>query len=214
MLVEKWNKFTQREKINVKLQNRVSTFYNSQNYLEQLCHVCEDIDNILKKNLLTKEDIIALITYTSWSFEAVDNIKHELENIFNITLTPSNQYNLYNQFHKAIRSFIIAHPLSTNQKRHAPWNLDGNYVCLDVYYNFPKYLMNVSKKYFSINGVKDKARTNKRYVYLKVYNTKLKGQDPSFQKYFGLCIEDLINCVEQCLKELDSFNKTLKKEIR
>lgn len=209
MLVELWDKFKEKEKINDELSNKLGTKYNSQNYLEQMSHVCDDVDKLLKKSKLNKQDILALVLYTSWSFEAVEQIKVELNKTFNLTLDTSDKYKELDKFNKAIRSFVIAHPLNTTHGEHNFLNLNGQYVCLDVYLTFPKLIIKAPIKYFTFTELKDTYEENKQYVYFKVYNTCKNNENPTYQKYFGLCIDDLITCIKVCLEMLDTFNMSI-----
>ena len=186
MLLELWAKFSQKEKFNKKLQKELGSQYNTQNYLEQMNHICDDVDQLLKKAKLTKQDILALVLYTSWSFEVVKQTKAELDETFNITLNTSPKYEELDKFNKAIRSFIIAHPLDTTKPA----------------------------QYLTFKVLKNTPNKNKTYVYFKVYNTTKNNQDSSFQKYFGLSLDDLVICIKECIKTLDYFNKVLKRKVR
>ncbi len=215
MLKDEWMVFHNKEKINDRLSKTLGeSNYNSQNYLEQLSHICNDFDEIIKKSIedLSRSDILAAVTYTWWAIEAVDCIYKELNDTFSINLITSSKYNEIHKFVIAIRSFIVAHPLETN--RHPKFGLDGTYILTDIYSTWSKFIRQPNDIiYLSIKGCNNKPSKNKSYIYLKVYPTKNNG-NTLYQKWFALSFSDLEYSISYCIKTLDDYNKILKKSIK
>lgn len=223
MLVELWNEFKEKEKINEILEKRTGdwTKYNSQNYLEKLKYVCTDFDKLYSKNVddITLQDVICAVIYMDWAIESIDMIEKELSYVFSTSFTPSNKYNKLKEYSDTLRSLIIAHPLETN--RHSKYKLDGSYICIDIQPQANKFNVG-SYKYFSISSLQNKSNKNKKYVYIKCYsvNKIITNHEnvrydniahPNKLYYFGIALEDIHEVIWYCIKRLDYFNRTIKK---
>lgn len=103
-------------------------------YLQKISFCIQDLDEEISSNkeLLIK-NIVYIITLTTWIQEAFKGlIKLYREDIINeFHYSKSDELSKAEEYLKAIRSFVLAHPLSTN--RHKEFGFDGKFVCMDIH---------------------------------------------------------------------------------
>ena len=119
------------------------------------------------------------------------------------------------RFFKALRSFAVAHPLSTN--RHEKYGFDGDLICVDIRDRTSKLveMFTHSNDWFHLdfNGLKVNTKNQSADFVLYVYSHKADGM--KFFKYIGVDFKDLY-CVAELqiekIYELDKYLKKIKKK--
>ena len=101
-------------------------------YLQKVCVSIMDLNSEMK--YLDKpeiKDIVFIITLVCWICEAKKSIYDKLidEVKEHIKLEEDEELKKANEYMKALRSFVIAHPLKTN--RHDKFGMDGDLICVD-----------------------------------------------------------------------------------
>lgn len=87
--------------------------------------------NFLYRNIESRKDIVYLIVLSDWIVESCDYIyKLYKKYANNFVYSREDEYEEFNKKFKAIRSFIVAHPLSTD--RHPKFGYDGKKKCIDI----------------------------------------------------------------------------------
>lgn len=102
-------------------------------YLQKICFTINDLNNEIN-NLANSsmKEVIYTIVLVDWICEAVDSLKKmlntEIMEGFIYTDDDFNRKAL--KYFKALRSFVVAHPLNTD--RHKEYGFDGDKICVDV----------------------------------------------------------------------------------
>lgn len=188
-------------------------FYLSQDYLQKINFCIQDlnseIQSLSKSNV---KDIIYVIVLVDWINEAIEQLKK----LLNIRL--GNNY-IYQEtdsvgkakaYLKAMRSFVVAHPLNTN--RHKKFGLDGDFICIDIRKTTSKFVKmdHFKNQWFSlsINGMEHNA-IDKSFDFVLYGYSKSIDQN-RFYKYIGINIVDLYTADESLIDSLYSLNKSLR----
>ena len=154
--------------------------------------------------------IIALIDWICEEVEAIPKILKSRE-IINYIYEKEDSVLQLTQFFKAIRSFIVAHLLSTD--RHKKYGFDGDMICVDI-----RSKTSTVTKVFSYNsdwfhldfdGLKGEAKGKKADFVLYVYSQKADGMQ--FFKYIGVDFQDLYHVAELQIEKLYDLDKYLRK---
>ena len=77
------------------------------------------------------KELIYIISLTDWICESFIEIKRLIikDVVKDFTFSKEQELIIARNYLKALRSFVIAHPLSTNQ--HKQFGFDGNFICID-----------------------------------------------------------------------------------
>ena len=180
-------------------------------YLQKINYTLQDIRSELVKPL-NRSVLICLLTYTTWILEAVDELKkcykqYVFQSVpFNMELLETNK-----KYIRALRSFAIAHPLTTN--RHLDYQLDGNLRCIDIQVNSPNnrsmdFSRQEQKFYLDIDGLKAYNQQLVHY-WLCVYNSKY--QENKYFQYIGINIGIICNIVNDYVDYIYMLDKHLSK---
>lgn len=95
----------------------------------------DDLNHLID-NINTQKDIIYFIVLGDWIKEACTEIYKLYEKYTNnFVYKEDNSRKLANDKFKAIRSFIVAHPLNTSSHPNEGYN--GSKKCIDIYMHIP-----------------------------------------------------------------------------
>lgn len=109
----------------------------------------DDLNHLID-NINTQKDIIYLIVLADWIKEACTEIYKLYEKYANNFVYKENNSRKHaNNKFKAIRSFIVAHPLNTSSHPNEGYN--GNKKCIDIYTHLPA-VAKLSKLYDNQNA--------------------------------------------------------------
>ena len=134
------------------------------------------IDNInyeipkFNKKEVQDMDIIYLIVLVDWIKSSYNEIEKLIKNEIITKFKYENEKKLktVKKYFTAIRSFIVAHPLTTN--KHPEYGLDGNFICSDIRISKGIFDLDfIPQHRFSINELKRISKVNADF-YLKVYS--------------------------------------------
>lgn len=175
-----------------------------------------DFNNETKSYYPSPKSIIYQIVLSSWILEGSELLKTlfkpEVIKGFNY---PDKDYEKSKKYIRALRSFIVAHPLTTN--RHEEFSLDGDFVCTDIYCNVQSTLAILNEdRLFSldINGMRNHNPEKCDFDYcLKVYSKK--KDNYKFYEIIGCSFKDLyfsINKIVSYIEAIDRYLKNVKKK--
>ena len=109
------------------------SYYRSCDYLQKINYCIQDLNrefhNLSDK---TMKELVFIIVLVDWICEAYT----ELPKILRKDIVDKDNYLEKAEvveslkFFKALRSFVVAHPLGTN--RHGKFGLDGDFICVDI----------------------------------------------------------------------------------
>ena len=184
------------------------------NYLQKVNYSIQDLNSeICNLSTPTMKEVIYVIVLIDWICEAVDSIHKILreEVISFLHLSKDAEIQRADSYLKAIRSFIVAHPLNTN--RHKKFGMDGDLICIDVRNKIPAITEAFSNPndWFSLNfdGWHEKAKSDSSDFILCVYSHK-KDKMKSLQ-YVRANFTDLYSVVRLQLDRLYSLDAKLSK---
>lgn len=189
-------------------------YYRSCDYLQKIDFSVQDlnreIENLSKP---TMKEVIYVIVLVDWVCEAVDAIhkllRKEVTNFLKISSNEEIKKSI--RYFKAIRSFVVAHPLSTN--RHIEFGMDGDLICVDIR-NKTSKLVEFSwtpRDWFLLNfeGLHENARDVSSDFVLYVYSQKMDGMQ--YFKYVRANFSDLYEVVKLQIDRLYTLNSKLEK---
>lgn len=189
-------------------------FFRSCDYLEKVNYCIQDLNReIANLSEPTMKEVIYVIVLVDWIREAVDSIHKALRKEVTDFLNISNNEEIRqaNDYFKAIRSFVVAHPLNTC--RHKKFGMDGDLICVDVRNNALKIIEEYpdSKKWFLLNldGLQENAQSISSDFVLVVYSKK---QDlMEFRRYVRANFSDLYYVAKLQIDWLYAFGLKLGK---
>lgn len=161
---------------------------------------------------LTMKELIFIIALVDWIKEAVDSLFANLrtEVIKFLNLKSDSEYEKANKYFKAIRSFVLAHPLNTN--RHKDIGLDGDLICVDIRREPSIHTMfyQNSLDWFilDMNGLRSTTVGEPFDCILCVYSNRLDGG--RFFKYVKVNFADIYNVAKLNIEQLYLIDSKLK----
>lgn len=159
--------------------------------------------------------MVYVIVLVDWICEAVDAISKNLRpDVRSFVLYEDEYITKAEKYFKAVRSFVVAHPLKTT--RHEKFGFDGDMICVDVRKEPCEFLQSWKKDdrwyYLSFDGLrKIKKEENFDFV-LYVYSKKLDGM--KYFRYIGVKFIDLYTVASLQIEKLYKFDKQLRKLSR
>ena len=185
-------------------------------YLQKINYSIQDINDLLKPSggIDTRTDIVSLIVMVDWITDSVYQYKNCLleELVSSFVYSRQDELKELRKYLKAVRSLVVAHPLSTS--RYKDLGLDGNTICVDLrtYQPFSFGVRGSDARRFGVDGIKPYKHKNDDDIYLYVYSKKTNAQ------FFESLIIDLVDVLHVAhayinqLYDLDKYLSKLKKK--
>lgn len=212
-LVNKWNS------INMKKGLWKEWVYTLEalgfDYLQKAANSCADFEE-LKGKIKTREDVIAIIVYMDWVITSFDEYLKTLRKDVVTGYEFSNEAEFENAKHymKALRSFVVAHPLATD--RHPKYGFDGDLICADIYINKPAVLglKNYYIGHIDFDGIKPLTSDDtEKYFYIGVYSKERDSGNSLYDMSFSLKdVERVFELTVDNFNKLNQYLSKLKKE--
>lgn len=181
-------------------------------YLEKINYSIQDVEKELNK----KPDnsvLICILVYVCWIQESVNEIKNSYKEYavknfnYDMSLLDDDK-----KFLNAIRSFVFAHPLTTN--RHEMFGFDGTLRCIDIRPSETSitscFWKSEDKKILDKNGLNRYENQPVDY-WLYIYNDK--KYDNQFNQYIGISLKticDIANDYMDFIYKLDNHLAKIK----
>jgi len=183
-------------------------------YLQKINFCIQDFNNEFKqKNEMNIKSVTYLILLVTWIQEAYEQFEKIFDDSIKAGFTYVNESRLQEckRYLRALRSFIVAHPLSTDQ--HKKYSLEGNYICIDINVKLSaiQKIQRNQMYVFNIQGIEqvvDLNEIDKCDYYLSVYSKK---DGARFFQYFGCNYADLLEIADLFIDKLYAFDKHLSK---
>lgn len=179
-------------------------------YLQKIAYSIHDFNGVAaKETSLNREDVVYVIVLTDWINEAA----HKLRDCFDYAVVEGFQYsrgeelNKLIQYFKTVRSFVVAHPLSTS--KHPKYGFNGAYSCIDIALAAtisPFYIDGLRR--LSPDGLIDASGLRKNDVVLNVYSTE---NGAEFFRHICFSLEDVRAVSELNIKMLYELNGYLRR---
>lgn len=175
--------------------------------IQDLNSTIEDLKEFNGKNVVY---IISLVDWIREAFNAIINVINPII-IKDFHFSKQADFKKHTNYFKAIRSFIVAHPLKTDQ--HEQYGFDGNYICVDIRDNVDLFpLPDRSNEYsVSISGLRNKMLGNEDF-YLFCYSDK--DDNMKYFKKIGCRYADIFDTARLYIDKLYELDKYLVKNIK
>lgn len=179
-------------------------------YLQKITYSIHDFNAVAAKETpLNREDVVYVIVLADWINEAAG----KLLGCFDDAVAGGFQYskkaelNEFREYFKTVRSFVVAHPLSTS--KHPKYGFNGAYSCIDIALAAtisPFYIDGLRR--LSPDGLIDASRLRRNDVILNVYSTE---NGAEFFRHICFSLEDVRAVSELNIKMLYELNGYLRK---
>lgn len=189
-------------------------FSLSCDYLRKIDYSIQDLNaeicNLYKP---TMKEVVYVIVLVDWICEAVDSIykilREEVTDFLNIK--DDAELERVKQYFKAIRSFVVAHPLNTS--RHKAFGMDGDLICVDVRNRTSKLVETCSCSndwlFLNLDGLQENAQDVSSDFVLYVYSQKM--DQMKYFKYVRANFSDLYYVAELQIERLYTLDLKLSK---
>lgn len=189
-------------------------YFRSCDYLQKINYSIQDL-NAEIKNLSTPsmKDVIFVIALIDWICEAVKSIQEILRQdvLSGFIHKDDEEVKKAEKYFKAIRSFVVAHPLNTS--RHKDYGLDGDLICVDVSSKISPiistYSSNADWFFLGINGFQENAKNVSADFVLCGYSQKTDKMQ--YSKFIGANFSDLYYVANLQVEKLYALDKYLGK---
>jgi len=180
-------------------------------YLQKMNYSIQDFNiEIDSKEELNTKTVIYLILLTTWIMEACEQIQKTVKPFVKKGFHYNGEEDLKNAsaYLRALRSFVVAHPLTTD--RHSKFWLDGNYSCVDIRVGMGivQRMIKQPLHIFDMDGIKVVQMTDCCDYYLLVYSEKEGAQ---YLQYFGCNISDIVKTASLCIDKIYTLEKYLRR---
>ncbi len=193
--------------------NSKNDYHRLCDYMQKINYSIQDLNNeiALLENAHMK-DIIYVIILSVWIQEAFEKIYKLMRSdvLQNFSYGKEDELKKAKKYINAIRSFAIAHPLSTS--RHSDFGFDGNYICIDI--RNPKrditfgFTKNDWVRRLDFEGLHEKREPADFFFY--VYSEK--DDAMKFFRYIGCCFSDIYNVARLYIDKLYALDNYLMKQ--
>ena len=159
------------------------------------------------------KDVIFVIALIDWICEAVKSIQEILRQdvLSGFIHKDDEEVKKAEKYFKAIRSFVVAHPLNTS--RHKDYGLDGDLICVDVRSKISPiistYSSNADWFFLGINGFQENAKNVSADFVLCGYSQKTDKMQ--YSKFIGANFSDLYYVANLQVEKLYALDKYLGK---
>lgn len=181
-------------------------------YLEKINYSIQDIEKELNKEP-DNSVLICILVYVCWIQESVKELQNSYQEYaiknfsYDMVLLKDNE-----NFLNAIRSFVFAHPLTTN--RHELFGFDGTLRCADIHLSETSitswFWKNEDKYFLDKNGLAPYKNQSVDY-WLYIYNDK--KYNNQFKQYIGISLKticDIANDYIDFIYKLDNHLAKIK----
>lgn len=188
-------------------------FHKSCDYLQKINYCIQDLNTALDDGLTASmKDVIFVIALVDWIKEAYGSIestlKAEIRKGFNYSC--EEQLKKAAKYFTAIRSFVVAHPLSTSL--HSDFGLDGSKICVDIRENTSLICFTKESDWYhlDIEGLHKNAKDVPFDFLLYFYDKDF--HDMMYFQYMGCDYADIFRVAELYIDKLYELGRYLNKQ--
>lgn len=184
-------------------------------YLQKIGNSIQDLNwEISFLDKPTMKDVIFVIVLVDWICEAFEILQRFLRPALLNDFTYQKEAELQQakRYFKALRSFVVAHPLSTN--RHNDYGFDGDFICVDTVAEIPSFFADIALKrsafYVDYMGLHRWRGGMKADFFLCSYSKRI--DEMKFYKHIGCSFADIYRVAELHIDKLYALDKHLSKK--
>lgn len=178
------------------------------NYMQKINYSIQDLNGEIKTmKCFSYKDIVFVISLVDWISEAfykissavIDEIKKDF------VFSKENEIDEARGYLKALRAFVVGHPLNTTQ--HKKYGLDGNWICVDIRTkdNHMSFFNNNHNYTLTYKGLFKITSDNDYYLYC--YSDK--DDNMKYFRFIGCNYSDIYNVARLYIDRLYEFDKFL-----
>lgn len=193
--------------------NSKSAYNHLCDYMQKINFSLQDLNSeIPSLEDAHMKDIVYVIILSAWIQEAFEKIYNLVRSdvLQNFSYGKEDELKKAKKYINAIRSFAIAHPLSTD--RHPKFGFDGNYICVDIC--IPKHDITFAFKkndwFYRLDFERLHEEKAPADFFFYVYSEKDDAM-MSF-RYIGCCFSDIYNVARLYIDKLYALDSYLRKQ--
>lgn len=189
-----------------------ANYFLSCNYLQKINYSIQDYNYEISNCLMpSAKELIYLITLVDWIADSIYQLKLLLDEelLSEFSYNREDEVIKAHNYLKAIRSFVVAHPLSTSQ--HVEYGFDGKKMCVDIRNGsgLPTRPFTKAERWYhlSLDGLIQTGKDMEFDLILLFYGQE--KDDYEFYQYIGLNLEDLATVANTYISKLYAMDKYL-----
>lgn len=191
--------------------NGADSFSLSCDYLQKINNCIQDLNSeIGSLSNPSMKEVVFVIVLVGWICEAVDYLPKLLipDLCDGFSYEYESELEKAKKYFKAIRSFVVAHPLTTN--RHHNYGFDGDLICVDI--GKPGLTFTNDSDWYHIDffGLRANAKNENHDFILHIYSQKKSGM--KFKNYIGANFSDLFEVARAYMKKVYALDRYLSKQ--
>ena len=177
-------------------------------YLQKINYSINDLnDEIPCLTKTERKDIVYVISLIDGIIEAFVACKNAIREVVieNFSFSKQGELNKAYEYFKALRSFVVAHPLSTN--RHKKYGFDGDFICIDIARWNPILDTLYPEKYYyhlDYDGIHNGIKDTSDDIILRSYSSK--EDNWQFSRSITCKVKDIYHVAELYIDELYELN--------
>jgi len=186
-------------------------FNRSRDYLQKIGYSIQDINGELEYLAApSMKDVVFVIVLIDWIREAVKALPALIRDdlIKGFVFLKQDELDRAEKYFIALRSFVVAHPLSTD--RHKPLGLDGSQICVDVGGNTTGIMSLIKEdewKHFDLSGMHNGKGNGCADIVLKIYDKE--KYDMRFFVFVKVNSADMFYVATLLIEKLYALDKYL-----
>ena len=183
-------------------------------YLQKINYSIHDLnDEISCLPNMESKDVVYIISLIDWIIEAFVACKKAIREVVieNFIFSKQEELNKAYEYFKVLRSFVVAHPLSTN--RHERYGFDGTFICIDIAkWNNIRDIFYPERYYnhLSFNGLQKGVKDTTDDIVLRSYSSE--EDNWRFSRSITCKMKDIYHVAELYVDEIQELNKYLSKQ--
>lgn len=190
-----------------------ANYNKSCDYLQKINYSIQDLNAALNDGLTpSMKDVIFVIALVDWIKEACECLENALIPEIKKGFSYKNEDQLVTakQYFTAVRSFVVAHPLSTD--RHRAYGLDGSKICVDIRGNSSLRCLSHKSDWYHLgmDGMQANAKERPFDFVLFIYDRN--HHNMQFFQYVGCDFADIFRVAELYIDKLYQLSKYLAKQ--
>lgn len=183
-------------------------------YLQKINYSINDLnDEIPCLTKTERKDIVYVISLIDWIIEAFVACKNAIREVVieNFSFSKQGELNKAYKYFKALRSFVVAHPLSTN--KHKNYGFDGDFICIDIAgWNsvIDTFYPEIYYYHLDYDGIHDGVKEAEDDIILRSYSGK--KDNWRFSRSVTCKMKDIYHVAELYIDRIYELNKYLSKQ--
>lgn len=200
---------TKRGIYKIRLARNNTEYLKVCDYMQKINYCIQDLNSEIENlQTPTMKTVVYVTVLTDWIHEAVEAIETMYRDgvLDGFCYEKANELRDARMYLLAIRSFMVAHPLSTN--RHQNYGFDGNLICIDI--RMPDRALSLvpEDSFFLLDHSGQVAgKSDSTDFYLYAYSRKVAHKVSSL--YIGCSLADIYHVAELYIDKLYALDRYL-----